>query len=202
MSVLFRITHPDQRDIIYDPEALILVWVYWVTHWWADSPTDSPFRASEPRKGLGYEVGFRPINRDLRYLRFLKSLSAKPFTDVNVKVALSPQLFYDLEWRSDKELNPSLPAWKTSVVSTKPQARRRFQIAYLFMTQFDRACRIMWRWSDIDSYAAPLMCQTLYIIIYIYFKNSLIIQEENTNKNHKCVVSLYVIKSHVNLHKL
>jgi hypothetical protein len=34
-----------------------------------------------------------------------------------------------------------------------------------------------------------------------YFKNSLIIQEENTKKNHKRVVSLYVIKNHVNLHK-
>ena len=38
--------------------------------------------------------------------------------------------------------------------------------------------------------------------IYIYLKNSLIIQEENTKKNHKRVVSLYVIKNHVNLHKL
>ena len=38
--------------------------------------------------------------------------------------------------------------------------------------------------------------------MYIYLKNSLIIQEENTKKNHKCVVSLYVIKNHVNLHKL
>ena len=35
----------------------------------------------------------------------------------------------------------------------------------------------------------------LYIIvIYIYFKNSLIIHEENTKKNHKRVVSLYVDK--------
>ena len=33
-------------------------------------------------------------------------------------------------------------------------------------------------------------------------KDSLIIQEENKNKNHKRVVSLYVIKNHVNLHKL
>ena len=33
-------------------------------------------------------------------------------------------------------------------------------------------------------------------------KNSLIIQEENSKKNHKRVVSLYVIKNHVNLHKL
>ena len=43
---------------------------------------------------------------------------------------------------------------------------------------------------------------TSYPYIYIYFKNSLIIQEEKTKKNHKRVVSLYVIKNHVNLHKL
>ena len=35
-----------------------------------------------------------------------------------------------------------------------------------------------------------------------YLKNSLIIQEQNTKKNHKRVVVLYVIKNHVNLHKL
>jgi hypothetical protein len=39
-------------------------------------------------------------------------------------------------------------------------------------------------------------------ILYIYLKNSLIIQEQNTKKNHKRVVVLYVIKNHVNLHKL
>jgi hypothetical protein len=38
--------------------------------------------------------------------------------------------------------------------------------------------------------------------IYILLKNSLIIQEQNTKKNHKRVVVLYVIKNHVNLHKL
>ena len=42
----------------------------------------------------------------------------------------------------------------------------------------------------------------IYMYIYIYLKNSLIIQEENTKKSHKRVVSLYVIKNHVNLHKL
>ena len=36
---------------------------------------------------------------------------------------------------------------------------------------------------------------------YKALKNSLIIQEENTKKNHKRVVSLYVIKNHVNLQK-
>jgi hypothetical protein len=35
-----------------------------------------------------------------------------------------------------------------------------------------------------------------------YFKNSLIINEENTKKNHKRVVSLYVIEISVDLHKL
>jgi hypothetical protein len=37
---------------------------------------------------------------------------------------------------------------------------------------------------------------------YIYLKNSLIIHEENTKKNHKRVVSVYVIQIHVDLHKL
>ena len=37
---------------------------------------------------------------------------------------------------------------------------------------------------------------------YLILKNSLIIQEQNTKKNHKRVVVLYVIKNHVNLHKL
>ena len=38
--------------------------------------------------------------------------------------------------------------------------------------------------------------------LYKTLKNSLIIQEQNTKKNHKRVVVLYVIKNHVNLHKL
>ena len=37
---------------------------------------------------------------------------------------------------------------------------------------------------------------------YLLLKNSLIIQEQNTKKNHKRVVVLYVIKNLVNLHKL
>ena len=36
----------------------------------------------------------------------------------------------------------------------------------------------------------------------IYFKNSLIIHEENTKKNHKRVVSFYVIEISLDLHKL
>ena len=43
---------------------------------------------------------------------------------------------------------------------------------------------------------------TIYIYIYIYLKNSLIIHEENAKKNHKRVVSVYVIQIHVDLHKL
>jgi Zn-finger protein len=35
-----------------------------------------------------------------------------------------------------------------------------------------------------------------------YFQNSLIIHEENTKKNHKLVVSLYVIEIPFDLHKL
>ena len=38
--------------------------------------------------------------------------------------------------------------------------------------------------------------------LILFLKNSLIIQEQNTKKNHKRVVVLYVIKNHVNLHKL
>jgi hypothetical protein len=37
---------------------------------------------------------------------------------------------------------------------------------------------------------------------YESFKNSLIIHEENTKKNHKRVVSLYVDKDSLHLHKL
>jgi hypothetical protein len=40
------------------------------------------------------------------------------------------------------------------------------------------------------------------VVFRITLKNSLIIQEQNTKKNHKRVVVLYVIKNHVNLHKL
>ena len=38
--------------------------------------------------------------------------------------------------------------------------------------------------------------------LLILLKNSLIIHEENTKKNHKRVVSVYVIQIHVVLHKL
>ena len=37
---------------------------------------------------------------------------------------------------------------------------------------------------------------------FCLLKNSLIIHEENTKKNHKRVVSVYVIQIHVDLHKL
>jgi hypothetical protein len=36
----------------------------------------------------------------------------------------------------------------------------------------------------------------------ILFKNSLIIHEENTKKNHKCVESLFAIEISLDLHKL
>ena len=42
----------------------------------------------------------------------------------------------------------------------------------------------------------------LRIIDMQRLKNSLIIHEENTKKNHKRVVSVYVIQIHVDLHKL
>ena len=38
--------------------------------------------------------------------------------------------------------------------------------------------------------------------LWISLKNSLTIHEENTKKNHKRVVSVYVIQIHVDLHKL
>jgi hypothetical protein len=41
-----------------------------------------------------------------------------------------------------------------------------------------------------------------YTRLYKALKNSLIIHEENTKKNHKRVVSVYVIQTHVDLHKL
>ena len=40
------------------------------------------------------------------------------------------------------------------------------------------------------------------IELLILFKKLLIIHEENTKKNHKRVVSEYVIQIHVDLHKL
>jgi hypothetical protein len=36
----------------------------------------------------------------------------------------------------------------------------------------------------------------------LFLKNSFIIHEGNTKKNHKRVVSVYVIQIHVDLHKL
>jgi hypothetical protein len=39
-------------------------------------------------------------------------------------------------------------------------------------------------------------------MIHFLLKNSLIIHEENTKKNHKRVVSVYVIQIHVDLHKI
>jgi hypothetical protein len=42
----------------------------------------------------------------------------------------------------------------------------------------------------------------LYTGLENFVKNSLIIHEENTKKNRKRVVSVYVIQIHVDLHKL
>ena len=41
-----------------------------------------------------------------------------------------------------------------------------------------------------------------FLVLNSDLKNSLIIHEENTKKNHKRVVSVYVIQIHVDLHKL
>ena len=42
----------------------------------------------------------------------------------------------------------------------------------------------------------------LFILFGVFTKNSLIIHEENTKKNHKRVVCLYVIEISLDLHKL
>jgi hypothetical protein len=54
---------------------------------------------------------------------------------------------------------------------------------------------------NLFRYIYKVMQRPILYSIYIIFKNSLIIQEQNTKKNHKRVVVLYVIKNHVNLHK-
>ena len=61
-------------------------------------------------------------------------------------------------------------------------------------------------------YASPLLLKTSKLLsclssvdwegVVHIIKNSLIIHEENTKKNHKRVVSVYVIQIHVDLHKL
>jgi hypothetical protein len=53
----------------------------------------------------------------------------------------------------------------------------------------------------VFSCLGPLMKHSNSLFTY-NLKNSLIIHEENTKKNHKRVVSVYVIQIHVDLHKL
>jgi hypothetical protein len=59
--------------------------------------------------------------------------------------------------------------------------------------------RIVWSQVEIGT---PIITAYPVQAYQIGLKNSLIIQEQNTKKNHKRVVVLYVIKNHVNLHKL
>jgi hypothetical protein len=49
---------------------------------------------------------------------------------------------------------------------------------------------------------AKISNKTCELTLLLLLKNSLIIHEENTKKNHKRVVSVYVIQIHVDLHKL
>ena len=49
---------------------------------------------------------------------------------------------------------------------------------------------------------AVIMLPIITIVFKMMFKNSLIIHKENTKKNHKLVVSLYVIEISLDLHKL
>ena len=62
--------------------------------------------------------------------------------------------------------------------------------------------------NEVAQHVISLQCENLYPgklpqrQRYNILKNSLIIHEENTKKNHKRVVSVYVIQIHVDLHKL
>jgi hypothetical protein len=59
-----------------------------------------------------------------------------------------------------------------------------------------------WLPKSSSSYDTELAQKLPQICLYIHLKNSVIIHEENTKKNHKRVVSVYVIQIHVDLHKL
>jgi hypothetical protein len=54
----------------------------------------------------------------------------------------------------------------------------------------------------IAYYPALTQLEFIFSVKKPFFKNALIIHEENTKKNHKRVVSLYVIEISLDLHKL
>jgi hypothetical protein len=55
---------------------------------------------------------------------------------------------------------------------------------------------------NFDILSLPSLVTSTFAMQSMLLKNSLIIHEENTKKNHKRVVSVYVIQIHVDLHKL
>ena len=82
-------------------------------------------------------------------------------------------------------------------------------------SMYSRVCQpvLVSGFSERTRQDSPLGRVDLFIFIYLLtlqpykntiklLKNSLIIHEENTKKNHKRVVSVYVIQIHVDLHKL
>ena len=77
----------------------------------------------------------------------------------------------------------------------------------LYKSVHDRLCnttQLMQHYTTLYKairYYTMLIIQD-YTTLYKTLKNSLIIHEENTKKNHKRVVSVYVIQIHVDLHKL
>ena len=73
-----------------------------------------------------------------------------------------------------------------------------------YMTDYTTLHNVMQHYTTLCKairYYTMLIIQD-YTTLYKTLKNSLIIHEENTKKNHKRVVSVYVIQIHVDLHKL
>jgi hypothetical protein len=71
----------------------------------------------------------------------------------------------------------------------------------MFSTEFV-LCFVCTITKKIQCYNTEICVGKRNKVCYIALKNSLTIQEQNTKKNHKRVVVLYVINNHVNLHKL
>jgi hypothetical protein len=99
-----------------------------------------------------------------------------------------------------------LAKWRRRVNTKKIWTRLRH------ITMTTRIILTRWRhWYDATTAAEGLrncfFLNTNKIQMFVFnflnkLKNSLIIHEENTKKNHKRVVSVYVIQIHVDLHKL
>ena len=81
-----------------------------------------------------YPTGYYPIDRGPYHVLIREDAKGLSFTDVNVKAALSPQLFPHLWIVSDQGLNPGLPAWKTRVVITTPHTLVTNASATMFLS--------------------------------------------------------------------